>query len=102
MDGKIPKHCRILHFISYRSLSKLPKILCRTGINGDHYLNYIAATPEPYFISATNTKAHVVDAEYTANDLIKIIEQLGAPKVVAVVMDNASTCVAAGNLIVQR
>jgi adenosylmethionine-8-amino-7-oxononanoate aminotransferase len=74
----------------------------RTGVNGEHYINHIVTTPDPYFIGATNTKANVVDAEYLANDLSAVIEQLGPSKVVAVVMDNASTCAAAGNLIAQR
>ena len=101
MDGRISDFLERISVLLVTNL-KLPNSLYRTGLNGDHYLNYLVTTPKPYFISATHTKANVVDSEYVAKELTSIIEQLGPSKVVAIVMDNASTCTAAEDLITKR
>lgn len=66
-------------------------------------LNVLAVTATgAAFVKAVDSSGEVKDAQYIADELCKVIEDIGPETVVHVVTDNAGNCKAAGALIEAR
>lgn len=75
-----------------------------TNIRGDHLVNFIVRAPDhtSFFYKAIDTTGIPQTAIAVANEIIKVIEEIGADKFSAVVTDNANVMQAAWTIIEQR
>ena len=74
-----------------------------TDVNGRALINFVLCTPEGvHFVSSVDCGMDTKDGRYIADQMAAGIEAQGAANVVLVVMDNASACVSAGNLLEAR
>ena len=74
-----------------------------TNIQNRSLLNFIVVTPnEPVFEAVVDTSGHEKNAQYIADEFIKIIERVGAENVIQIITDSAAGCKAAGKLITER
>ncbi|XP_077485379.1 uncharacterized protein LOC144095562 [Amblyomma americanum] len=65
-------------------------------------MNFVVATPKPFFYSAVETGQNRHTAVYVAAEICKVIESLGSDKVVALVTDNASNMQAACSIVASK
>ena len=70
-----------------------------SNIHGEGIINYIVSTPEPVFYKSTDTKEYRHTAAYIADELVKVIRELGSDKVFALVTDNAANMKAAWGIV---
>jgi hypothetical protein len=61
----------------------------RTDVNGIGIMNIMVATPIPLFYRAVDSGTEAHTGEYISEMLGEVIEEVGVPKVEAVVTDNA-------------
>ena len=66
-------------------------------------INFLSVTPEgAVFLGACDTSGEVKDSAYIAEKFGEQIEKVGADKVVQIITDSASNCVAARKLIAKK
>lgn len=66
-------------------------------------INFLAVTTEgAVFLDACDTSGEIKDAQYIANSICQQIESIGPEKVVQVITDSASNCVAARKIIADK
>jgi hypothetical protein len=75
-----------------------------TNLRGDHIVNFVVKAPNrpPFFYKAIDTTGIPQTAPAVAEEIIKIIEEIGSEKFCSVVTDNASYMQAAWKIIEQR
>lgn len=56
----------------------------------------------PMFLRAINTEGEVKKKEYIAENMLVVIDEVGAQNVVQVITDNAANCRAAGIIVEQK
>lgn len=75
-----------------------------TNIRGDHIVNFCVKAPnnKPFFHSSVNTSGIAQNAQAVADEIMKVVEQVGAEKFSSVVTDNAAVMKAAWKIIEQK
>lgn len=72
-----------------------------TNVKGDHLVNFCIKAPnrKPFFYRSIDTSGTSQDAGAIANEIISVVEELGAEKFASVITDNAPVMKAAWRLI---
>lgn len=74
-----------------------------TNIQNRSLLNFLVVSPDgPVFEAVVDTSGEEKNAQYIADEFIKVIERVGSEKVIQVITDSAAACKAAGKLITER
>lgn len=62
-----------------------------TNIRGDHIVNFLVKAPSrpSMFYKSINTTGRIQNADNVADDIIQVLEEIGAEKFSSVVTDNA-------------
>lgn len=70
-----------------------------SNIRNEGIISYIVTTPTPIFYKSIETKDHRHTAVYISQELIKVIDEIGAQKITALVTDNASNMKGAWQIV---
>lgn len=70
-----------------------------TNIRREPIINYVVTTPTPYFFKSVPTGANSHTATYVAEEISKVMEEIGPKKVLGVVTDNAASMKAAWKIL---
>lgn len=73
-----------------------------TNIRGEGIINFMICTPKPVFYKSVSTDTNRHTSEYIADQMLSVIDELGADKFLAVVSDNAANMKGSWKIIQQK
>lgn len=75
-----------------------------TNVKGDHIVNFVVKAPnrQPYFFKSINTSGTSQTGVAVADEICKVLEEIGPAKFSAVITDNASVMQSAWKIIEER